>query len=186
VTSALKNKTLVLNKTWQPIHVATVRDAIVLLFKGAAKAVCHNTYQTYTFEDWLEVPPNGNGSILTCNLLITAPHVIVIGSYDKVPIVSTFSKRNVFKRDKHTCQYCGKQGRYMTIDHVLPKSRGGKSVWKNVVTACEACNKRKADKTPEEAGMRLLVKPYRPNLNISSMIKKQASPNPIWKKFVGG
>jgi 5-methylcytosine-specific restriction endonuclease McrA len=186
VTSALKNKTLVLNKTWQPVHVATVRDAIVLLYKGVARAVCIETYQTYDFDDWLEVPPNGNGAVHSKNITISAPHVIVLGTYDKVPTVSTFSKRNVFKRDKYTCQYCGKQSRNLTIDHVVPKSKGGESTWKNVVTACEPCNKKKADKTPDEAGMRLLNKPYRPNLNISSMIKKQTAPNPIWRKFVGG
>lgn len=183
--STLRNKTLVLNKTWQPVHVATVRDAIVLLFKGAARAVCHNTYQTYDFDDWLEVPPNGNGSVRSKNIIVPAPYVIVLLTYDKIPRVSTFSKRNVLKRDKHTCQYCGQQGRYLTIDHVLPKSRGGQSNWKNVVAACEPCNKKKANKTPEEAGMRLLNKPYKPNLSIASMIKKQSSPNPIWKKFTG-
>jgi len=181
--SVLDNKTLVLNRTWHPIHIATVRDAIILLFKGAARAVCPETYQTYDFDDWLAVPPNGHGAVHSRHLTISAPHVIVLLAYDKVPTVSTFSKRNVFKRDKHTCQYCGKQTRALTIDHVTPRSRGGQSNWLNVVAACEDCNKRKADKSPEEAGMRLMCKPYKPNLNISALLQRQASVDPIWAKF---
>jgi 5-methylcytosine-specific restriction endonuclease McrA len=182
--SVLNNKTLILNKGWQPVHIATVRDAIVLLFKGVAKAVCPETYQTYNFDDWLDVPPNGNGFVKSKNITISAPYVVVLLGYDRVPIISTFSKRNVFKRDKYTCQYCGWQGRDLTIDHVLPKSRGGQSVWKNVVTACEPCNKKKADKTPQEANMTLLRKPFRPNLNITSLLRKQTTANPVWKRFV--
>jgi len=182
--SVLDKRTLVLNKGWQPVHISTVRDAIVLLFKGVAKAVCPDTFHTYSFDDWLEVPPNGNGSIATKTMTIAAPHVIVLIDYDKVPIVSTFSKRNVYKRDKYTCQYCGKQGRDLTIDHIVPKSKGGESKWKNVVAACEPCNKRKADKSLEEARMRLLKKPVRPSMDITYLLRKHTSQNPIWSRFV--
>lgn len=183
--SVLKNKTLVLNKVWIPVHISTVRAAIVLLYRGIARAVCPETYQTYSFDDWLEVPPNGNGSIRSCTLEISAPHVVVLASYDKIPMISTFSKRNVFKRDRHTCQYCNGQGKELTLDHVLPRSKGGQTVWTNIVTACEPCNKKKANMTPEEAGMKLAKKPYKPDLNLSSIVKKMAEPNPIWKKFIG-
>ena len=182
--SVLDKKTLILNKGWQPVHITTVRDAIVLLFKGVAKAVCPETYQAYDFDDWLNVQPNGNGAVKSKNIVIAAPHVVVLLSYDKIPMISTFSKRNVFKRDKYTCQYCGKQERDLTIDHVTPKSKGGESVWKNVVAACEPCNKRKADKTLEIAGMKLLRKPFRPRLSITNLLRKQTSGNPIWKRFI--
>lgn len=182
--SVLDRKTLILNKGWQPVHVATVRDAIVLLFKGVARAVCPETYQTYDFDDWLDVSPNGNGAIQSKNLVLAAPHVVVLVSYDKIPMISTFSKRNVFKRDKYTCQYCGKQERDLTIDHVQPKSKGGESVWQNVVAACEPCNKKKADKTLKQAGMKLLRNPFKPNLSIANLLRKQTHSNPVWKKFV--
>lgn len=182
--SVLKNKTLVLNKVWQPVHIATVRDAIVLMFKGIARAVCPETYAVYSFEDWIDVSPNGNGSIKSKNFEIAAPHVVVLVGYDKIPMVSTFSKRNVFKRDKYTCQYCGTQGRDLTIDHVKPKSKGGESVWKNVVTACEPCNKKKADKPLRDSGMKLARKPIKPNLNLTHLLRKQTTTNPIWSKFV--
>jgi 5-methylcytosine-specific restriction endonuclease McrA len=154
------------------------------MHKGAAKAVCPETYQTYDFDAWLSIPPDGNGAVRSKNFVISAPHVIVLSSYDKVPTVSSFSKRNVFKRDKYICQYCGKQTYSMTIDHVTPKSRGGQSIWTNVVTACEPCNKRKADRTPDEAGMHLIARPYRPNLNISVLLRKQTTVNPIWMRFI--
>ena len=182
--SALNNKTLILNKTWNPVHIATVRDAILLLFKGLAKAVDAETFQTYDFDSWLEMPPNGNGFVQAKNIVISAPHVVVLVSYDKIPTISTFSKRNVFKRDKHTCQYCGKHDRCLTIDHVMPKSRGGQSTWKNVVAACEPCNKKKADKTPQEAGMALAITPFKPNLSITHLLRQQTTGNPIWRKFV--
>jgi len=182
--SVLDRKTLILNKGWQPVHIATVRDAIVLLFKGVAKAVCAETYQVYDFDGWLDVSPNGNGIVRSRSITMAAPHVVVLTSYNKVPVISTFSKRNVFKRDKYTCQYCGKQERMLTIDHVIPKAKGGESVWENVVAACEPCNKKKADKTLAQAGMKLLNKPYKPNLSIANLLRKQTNGNPVWKKFI--
>jgi 5-methylcytosine-specific restriction endonuclease McrA len=85
--------------------------------------------------------------------------------YDRVPASTvTFSRRNIFKRDRYTCQYCGTQpgSEELTIDHVLPRSQGGMSSWQNCVLACVECNKRKADRTPEQAGMPLRRRPARP------------------------
>jgi len=182
--SVLKQKTLILNKVWMPIGISTVREAIVLLYRDVAKAVCPDSFQTYDFDDWLLVPPNGNGYITTIKRKISAPHVMVLNSYDRVPTISTFSKRNVLKRDRYTCQYCGKQSRDLTIDHVLPKSRGGTTVWTNVVTACEECNRSKADKTLKKSGMVLKNEPYRPDLNMAKIIRKKIRKHEVWNKFI--
>ena len=88
-------------------------------------------------------------------LRLRVPEVIVLAEYDRLPTAAvTFSRRNIFKRDHWTCQYCGAQpgSEELTIDHVLPRSQGGISTWENCVLACVACNKRKADRTPEQAG----------------------------------
>lgn len=182
--SVLFNKTLVLNKAWQPIHITTVRYAVILLYRGAAKAVCPHTYQVYNFDEWLHVPPNGNGVVHSAKMNVPAPDVVVLQEYDRMPSVSSFSKRNVMKRDHGVCQYCGKQHPKMTIDHVMPRSKGGTSDWMNVVLACEPCNKKKADRTPDEAGMHLIRPPYKPKLNISMLIKRHMECNPEWSKFI--
>ena len=93
------------------------------------------------------------------------PEVVCLSRYDRLPGTAvTFSRRNVAKRDHHTCQYCGAQPGWeqVTIDHVVPRSQGGASSWTNCVAACVACNARKADRTPEQAGMRLRSHPARP------------------------
>ena len=94
------------------------------------------------------------------------PEVVALQHYDRVPLaVVTFSRRNVAKRDHYTCQYCGAQPgvEALTIDHVVPRSQGGQSSWTNCVAACVQCNVRKADRTPEQAGMRLRKSPARPD-----------------------
>jgi 5-methylcytosine-specific restriction endonuclease McrA len=97
--------------------------------------------------------------------VVVIPSVIRLQHFVRQPVVPTlsFNKRNIFKRDAYTCQYCGRNsGERMTIDHVVPKSRGGRTVWDNVVSACRACNLKKANKSPGEVGLRLLRKPTRP------------------------
>jgi len=182
--SALNQKTLILNKMWMPIGISTVREAIVLLYRDVAKAVCPESFQTYDFDDWLAVPSNGNGYVQTIKRKIAAPYVMVLNTYDRVPTISTFSKRNVLKRDRYTCQYCGKQSRDLTIDHVLPKSKGGETVWENVVSACEECNKSKADKDLKKSGMTLRNVPYRPDLNMAKIIRKRIRNHSVWQKFI--
>jgi 5-methylcytosine-specific restriction endonuclease McrA len=180
----LEKKALVLNKTWSPIHVTTVKNAVLLLFKGTARVVCTKTYQTYNLDDWLQQPPNGAGHIQTVRKKISVPEVLILSNYDKIPAVNPlFSKRNVLKRDKYTCQYCGDQGRDLTIDHIVPKSKGGQTCWDNVVAACEKCNKTKADRTPKGAGMRLRSTPGKPILNVSHVLRRFLPENPAWNPF---
>ena len=93
-------------------------------------------------------------------------------------------KKAVLWRDRYTCQYCGQKGGELTVDHVLPKSRGGKSTWDNLVAACRSCNLRKGDRTPEEAGMRLLRPPKPPRVPLFLLDLKEVPPD--WRPFVEG
>lgn len=167
MTEAILNRpTLVLNKNWQPVGVATVAKSLVKVWNEAARIVDPKDYRLYTWEDWVELKPaDGEPFILTARLKIRVPEVVTLTSYDKLPTNAvTFSRRNVFKRDRFTCQYCGEQpgGEELTIDHVIPRAQGGVSAWENCVLACIDCNAKKADRTPDEARMPLRRKPVRP------------------------
>jgi 5-methylcytosine-specific restriction endonuclease McrA len=195
VAKVLQRPTLVLNRNWQPVNVATVARALVLLWNESARVVAPADYQTYTWEDWSRLRPrDGERFIQAVRFRLRVPEVVTLSEYDRLPSAAvTFSRRNIFKRDRFTCQYCGAQpgsGKKgtgpicrdgpkgashkldlspfcedLTIDHVIPRSQGGESRWANCVLACLACNKRKADRTPEQAGMRLRHKPVRPTWN---------------------
>ncbi|MDH7499058.1 MAG: HNH endonuclease [candidate division NC10 bacterium] len=143
-----KVKVLVLNQSYEPLHVCTARRAIILLFCGKAQRV----------EDSHRV-------ISSPSLIIVLPSVIRLNRYIHRPLKYTlaFNKKNILKRDNYTCQYCGRNsGEKLTIDHVLPRSLGGRTVWENVVSACRACNLKKGNKTLQEANMELLRPPARP------------------------
>jgi 5-methylcytosine-specific restriction endonuclease McrA len=162
----LECPTLVLNRNWQAIHVATVARALVLLWNEAARVVDPADFQLYTWADWTAIAPRDDEPFVNAvRFRLRAPEVIVLSEYERVPMATvTFSRRNVFKRDHNTCQYCGVQpgSEELTIDHVVPRAQGGVSSWENCVLACVVCNKRKADRTPEQAKMRLRHAPVRP------------------------
>jgi 5-methylcytosine-specific restriction endonuclease McrA len=166
VAKILERPTLVLNRNWQPVNVATVARALVLLWNEAARVVDPEDYQLYTWADWSRLRPrDGDAFIRAVRLRLRVPEVIVLAAYDRLPSAAvSFSRRNVFKWDHWTCQYCGIQpgGEELTIDHVVPRSQGGASVWENCVLACIDCNKRKADRTPQQAGIKLRKPPVRP------------------------
>ena len=163
----LESPTLVLNRNWQPIHVTTVVRALVLLWNGSAKVVDPETFRLHDWDEWVEVQADPGGpAIRSAHARIKVPEVVGLTHYDRLPIAAVaFSRRNVAKRDHLTCQYCGDQPGWdgLTIDHIVPRSRGGGSTWTNCVAACASCNARKADRTPDQAGMRLRRKPFRPD-----------------------
>jgi hypothetical protein len=164
VAKALERPTLVLNRNWQPVNVATVGRALVLLWNDSARIVDPENYQTYTWADWSQLRVRDGDSFIQA-VRLRAPEVIVLTDYDRLPSAAvSFSRRNLFKRDHWTCQYCGVQpgGDELTIDHVVPRSQGGTSTWENCVLACVTCNMRKADRTPREAGLKLRHAPFRP------------------------
>ncbi len=161
----LATSVLVLNRLYQPVHVTSVRRAIILLYRGAARAV-DEQYQTFDFESWAALSAAVHeDSIGTSSRRLKVPRVILLQAYEHLPRAKVrFSRLNIYSRDKNTCQYCGKRPprAELNLDHVIPRMKGGVTSWENVVCSCVPCNLRKGGRTPEEAGMRLLKIPSRP------------------------
>lgn len=154
---------LVLNRYYQPVHVTSVKRAFSLLYQGVAKAI-DAQYRLYEFDDWAALSAT-NDCITTINRTIRVPRVLVLSAYDHLPRGRVrFSRLNIYARDADTCQYCGKNlpRTDLNLDHVLPRSQGGKTTWENVVCSCVPCNLKKGGRTPEQAGMKLMKKPVRP------------------------
>jgi 5-methylcytosine-specific restriction endonuclease McrA len=186
VAKILNRPTLVLNRNWQPVNIATVARALVLLWSERARVVDPSDYQLYTWADWSKLHPgDGERFIRAVRFKLRVPEVITLTTYDRLPKRAvTFSRRNIFKRDRFVCQYCGNQpgSEELTIDHVIPRAQGGESRWDNCVLACVGCNKRKADRTPQQAGMRLKHKPARPTWNPLYALRDVRIES--WSKFV--
>lgn len=186
VTITLQRPTLVLNRNWQPVGVASVARSLTLVAAERARIVDPSDFQLYTWADWAKlVPKDEEPFVQSVTFRIRVPEVITLTEYDRVPTNAvTFSRRNIFKRDRYTCQFCGIQpgSEDLTIDHVLPRSRGGTSTWENCVLACLECNKRKADRTPTEAHMPLRKTPVRPTWR--PLYARHDMRIESWSKFV--
>ncbi|MCC7508516.1 MAG: HNH endonuclease [Planctomycetes bacterium] len=189
----LDRSVLVLNKSWTPIAITTVKRGFSLVFQDHAHIVHPETYEMHTFESWLvdnslstrdQLPP-GQIWLRTTNLMIRIPEVIVLGRYNGVPRRElAFNRRNIYRRDAFQCQYCGgKPGlKYLSIDHVIPVSKGGVTNWENCVVACVRCNTRKGNRTPEQANMPLRTEPGKPNWNDGVGFGERAPSS--WDRFV--
>ena len=167
----LNQQVLLLNATYEPISIVGLRHAIGLL--------CLEKVQTV----------EANGAIIRSpSIEIEAPSVIRLNNYVKIRKRKAvkFSRRNIIKRDRHQCMYCGKNDIPLTIDHVLPRSLKGRSIWENVVACCPECNSKKGNKTPRKAGMRLLSKPKEPTVLtfIRNSYLSTISNKPEWKKYL--
>lgn len=136
-----------------------------MLYVGAARAI-DRQYQLFDFSSWAEVSATlHDETVGLANRRIRVPRVMVLQTYDRVPLGRIrFSRQNVFLRDENTCQYCHRhfERKELNIDHVVPRSQGGKTHWENVVASCFKCNFKKGGNTPEQAGMKLLRKPRKP------------------------
>lgn len=166
VSRALERATLVLNRSWTPVHVTPAWRAVCMVYRDAARVVATDTLAVLDFEQWcaLDAPPT-DLFLRSPTRRVPVPEVILLTDYDRVPNhEAPFTRRNLFLRDDSTCQYCGKRGSgdRMSIDHVTPRSRGGVTSWDNCVLACVGCNARKGNRTLKEAGLRLLRQPARP------------------------
>ena len=163
--SVLNTKVLVLNRSYFPVHITSVRRAFSLLYQGIAKAV-DQQYRTFDYESWSALSATVHDETIgLIGRAIRVPRVILLVSYDRVPRRQVrFSRFNVFARDKNTCQYCGRRfsRSELNLDHVIPRSQGGLSTWENIVCSCLRCNRVKGGRRPEEAGMRLIKRPVQP------------------------
>jgi 5-methylcytosine-specific restriction endonuclease McrA len=182
-----KKPILVLNKIWIPIRVITSMRAFKLLFAGKAFVVNPVDYSIYSWEEWVKVPAKeGDVTISTTRADIILPEVIALSHYDKLPKKGMkLTKKNLFIRDSYTCQYTGDtvSTKNADIDHVIPKSRGGKTSWENLVVCSKNINRRKANKTPQEAGLRLLKKPTKPSPQVIFIDPRMDMPK-SWKNFI--
>lgn len=163
------SKVLVLNASYEPLNLTSWRRAVVLLLKGKAEQLEHNGMYVYA-----EFP---------------LPTVIRLRYYVRVPYKEIpLTRRNILERDNHACQYCGYRGDSLTLDHVLPRSRGGDDSWENMVTACVRCNVKKGNRTPKEAGMPLDRQPRRPHSSLHFELARQlqGDRHQEWKKYVIG
>lgn len=163
--SVLDTKVLVLNRSYLPVHVTSVRRAFTLLYQGVAQAV-DEEYRLFDFDSWADLAVAvREDSVGMVGRAIRVPRVILLIAYDRLPKRRVrFSRFNIYARDRNTCQYCGERfaRNDLNLDHVVPRSQGGGSTWENVVCSCFECNRVKGGRTPEQAGMRLLRLPRRP------------------------
>ena len=194
--SALDASVLVLNRLFMAVRVIPARHAFVMLFKRVAEVVSveDETYATYDFSSWTEVSqyrrqfqPEAHEWVRTVRFEIAVPRVIRLLTYDRLPKTRVrLNRRNLFARDASRCQYCGRKFRSseLSIDHVVPRSRGGRTMWTNVVCACMTCNVRKGGRTPDEAGMHLVQKPVQPRFSPVITLHASSERYRSWKQFL--
>ena len=183
----LNESTLVLNRNWIPVDITTVLNALRKLYEGSARAILPEDYSTHDFDSWSKLAVAGGQPVVrTARLELALPEVIVLARYGQIPDRHmAFSRGNLYKRDRYTCQYCGSRPgtTELTIDHVVPRSRGGVSSWTNCVVACVQCNSKKANRTPAATGLSLRRKPVKPDWNprlVVARVPYKAS----WERFV--
>ncbi len=166
----LNEPVLVLNANYEPLNVCTTRRALGLFLSGKAELVL-----------------NGRGYVRTIRTLIPRPSVIRLGYMVKRPRPRVrLSKREIFRRDHYQCQYCGRTSGQLTIDHVIPRHRGGDYSWGNLVTACPQCNVRKGGRTLQEANMRLRHPPREPHASALYLYGSYLEQCQEWREFLEG
>lgn len=183
----LDRRVLVLNKLWTVVNVCSLQRAIGLLWTEKAKIIDpFDQFATYTWADWRQLRPAEDEAALRSTFeRFKVPEVILLLDFDKLPNRRVkFSRRMIYKRDNFVCQYCGKAkpGGELSIDHVLPRSQGGLTTWDNCVCACLKCNAKKDNRTPKQAGMKLLRTPVKPKFNLFKA-DRQSVPK-SWDAFV--
>lgn len=188
-------RVLVLNRNWQAVNIAGVKRAFSLLWQDHARVI--NTFDgEYTPMDaaeWLEYSAQYKGDadaavrIRTVKMEILLPKILLLRSYDRLPITEIkFNRYNVFVRDNFTCQYSGIRCRAseLTLDHVIPRERGGRTNWENIVTCRRDINERKANRLPHEAGLRLLKKPKKPQWRPFVALAAASGVDTAWRQFL--
>lgn len=170
-TDRLHQPVLVLNASYEPVNICAVRRALVLVLKGVASAEEHAQMQIHSARQAVRVPS-----------------VIRLLEYRRIPHQTrSLSRKNILMRDRYTCQYCHRTlpSSELTLDHVIPRSRSGETAWENLVACCHACNNRKGNRTPEEAGMRLARAPRPFSLHTSRhLMRLLAKSDDCWRKYL--
>ena len=166
--ASINSPVLVLNQNYEPLNVCRARRAVVLVWKGKA-----------------EVLEADSGTIHGPTLCLPLPAVIRLVYLIRRPRPQQkLTRREVFRRDNYTCQYCGKRTYDLTVDHVIPRHLGGKHTWDNVVSACKACNHHKAGRPPSGASVKLLRQPTSPPASSYYIVYQRSDPHPLWQKYI--
>lgn len=206
--AVLNRQVLVLNSCWRPVNITTVLSAVCAVFSDRARFVDPESYAVHDFESWVQTWQEAvaharvslDRIILCPSCTVVVPELIVSTQYKGLGCGvkrngrPKFSRRNIFRRDDNSCMYCGKRlaPHALNVDHVVPRAAGGRTEWTNVVLSCITCNQRKRDRTPEQAGMRLVRRPFVPNaadlrISFSERLRRRVRgvvPR-SWEEFLG-
>ena len=187
-----RHNVLILNKHWIPINTTSPRHSFALMYSDNAKGILveENNVLPLDWYEWSNLNVKDNDrKIKTVRGFVKIPNVIVLNHNDKIPKQTIkFTQKSLWERDNFTCQYTGKKLSKLTgnIDHIIPKSKGGKTNWENCVLAHKEINAIKADKTPEQAGLKLLKKPTAPRIMPVSFYIKNDEDIKEWNIFLNG
>jgi len=166
--NGISGRVLVLNQSYEPLLVCSVQKAVILLYLQKAEIVVENMHR----------------KLRSVSRVYPFPSVIRLNKYKRIPFKGIMlSRKNILRRDGHRCQYCGTTAAPLTVDHIIPRSRGGKDSWDNLVAACIACNNRKGNRSPERAGMALRSVPRRPS-HVSFIMHSVSTVDELWKPYL--
>jgi len=166
----MNGQVLVLNQNYEPLNICAWQRAVSLIYVGKALMLEHDSRVLHS-----------------PSVTIPMPSVIRIARQIKRPLPEVkLSRQSLMARDRYTCQYCGKKSKHLTVDHVIPRERGGRHDWDNLVACCMACNNRKRNRTPREADMSLIRQPSRPRFipYLSFATMRQALQNEVWRDYL--
>lgn len=194
--SALDSHVLVLNRHYAAVRVVSARRAFCMLFKQIVEIVSvdDSSYQSYDFDSWLQISEHRAKyqrehhewiRCVRCELAV--PRVIRLLFYDRMPRRAVkLNRRNIFARDRNLCQYCGKKfpTSELSLDHVIPRSRGGEVSWENLVCSCVKCNVKKGGRTPREAHLKLITEPVKPRRSPVITLRLTSEKYASWKQFL--
>lgn len=178
------------------VRVIGARRAFNLLFRETAEVISieEGNYRNYDFDRWCdlsrlkrEFEPDNYDWVAAVNFYVAVPRIVRLLSYDKIPWGNVrLNRRNIFARDRNKCQYCGRRfaTSELSLDHVVPRRLGGGESWENLVCSCVKCNSRKGDKTPVQAGMKLINKPVKPRRNPQIHVHLGHERYASWKQFL--
>jgi 5-methylcytosine-specific restriction endonuclease McrA len=196
VAANLNAPVLVLNRLWMAIRVTDARRAFSLLVRNLAEVIHteDDSYISYDFEDWALLSQEWHAfegqhyqRIHTPRMPLAVPKIIRLFGYDRLPRQEVkLNRRNIYARDKSLCQYCGMTfpSSELSLDHVKPRTQGGQSTWENLVCSCVKCNAKKGGRTPEQANMKLIRKPYKPKRNPAINLKLSTDRFACWQAFL--
>jgi 5-methylcytosine-specific restriction endonuclease McrA len=194
MSTGLKYRVLVLNRLWQAVNIVGVQRAFSLLLQDHAQVIYtgDDSFRMLDSGAWLrlseeESPEDNEAYVQTVRMRIRVPKVLLLREYDQLPVQEVkFSRETLFERDNYRCQYCGNnfEETQLNMDHVIPRDKGGRTSWENIVTSCIKCNSRKANRLPHQANMHLIRKPERPRWRpfISSLIGQNYDSD--WDHFI--